>query len=701
MPDVNNKQNQNAASDTVVFNIVEEANEISTLASAVAPSRESEQVTDKSTCKVDHNVQVDIVVAVQASIRGYLVSLCQTLGSLQVTCCNTSIFIHRYLVRTQAIGTLRCILAVAKIQQIIRARLAIRSTDFAAKEKLNEEMKAQKVKNIERKSKKTPIVIRNLASNPFASQLLKSTLKTKPIHISCNPSSPDSKWIWLERWMSLTSSDPKKLILKQDDLGEDVNTDLNPCEANNKLTCSDPVLPVDIVIDSISNCSEKIELDNPISIQKHCSKSQVLNDQLESHTEETISKNECSNSLHSEIFLSSDPVSEFKLNGDSNKPNHSEEMNKNSARKELHETPEMETGRVMIESKKSKNPGFAAVQAKFEELSAASSSNRSLSHASKDTKSDSKSVHSQFNELRPIENNDVTFELGNEISTTSIADRSEAGLSELVPEVGTSKGKSCIVASSTELNSGDMAAENEDFLCDSNEGQRQIMAEISENSARLSNTPEPIRVKQQSAESTTSNTHMTDSSKGPKIDRSSQEGSPRSHVTVPESQWTPPSQISAHEKTTKAENNVPLRKKRLQILINSSPTNLKNDSGAQTSGEHLKKEMKSVKRRNSFSTVKTDHVDHENSSSGSNLLPSYMQPTESARAKVNMSLSQKLSPDLHDKDNHVKKRQSLPNGDGNQGSSPRMQRSTSQVQQNLKGNGIHSPHNSTDRRWLR
>ncbi|KAL0904126.1 hypothetical protein M5K25_026200 [Dendrobium thyrsiflorum] len=736
MPIMNNKQNQAAAPDTVnsekasvsqKATVAEQTNEISTLPLAVVPSRESDQVTDKSIVKVDYNIQEDVAVVVQASIRGYLakreLEKIKNVVKLQAA-------IRRYLVRRQAVGTLRCMLAIVKIQRLIRAHLSIRSTEFTAKEKLNEEIKAVKVKSFEMKLNKTPPMIRSLASNAFANQLLKSSLETKPIHISCNPLGPDSGWIWLERWMALTSSDRKEVTQ------EHVSSD-------SKLAPSDPAGPVDVEVDLITNSSEKIEVDVPVSIQEQCSNSPVQNDQLDSYIKETMSiekeeyttgalVEESSDSIQSQILLSSDVVSEFALDGNSNKPDYSEETNKNGAKKEFHETPEMEIGQVVIESRKSRNPGFAAVQAKFEEMSSASSSNRSLNHASKDSKSDSKSVQSQLgSNLEEIgETKSVNFQVGTkfkevrlgenltghtpinpvatlqhrkDISTTSIPDRSEAGLSEIVPEIRTSNGKFCIVGSSTNLNNGEMAFETDDLSSDSNEIQWQITAESSENATRsINSTAEPVQLKKQSAESISSNTQVVDSAKVPQVSRSSQEGSPRSHIIVPESHGTPSSQISIDAKSIKAENNMPVRKRRSQLLVNSSPTNSKNDSGAQTSGEFLKKETKSAKRRNSFSMVKTDHVDHEHQTSNGNLLPSYMQPTESARAKVNTSISQKSTLDMHhDKDNHIKKRHSLPNGDGKQGSSPRMQRSTSQVQQNMKGNGIHSPPNSSERRWLR
>lgn len=520
--------------------------------------------------------------------------------------------------------------------------------------------------------------------------------------------------------MSLSSTDQQKIILKQDDVREDANTALEAYEVSNnfpvahelvssdasKLTLNDSAVPAEIEVDSISNSFEKIELDAPSSILKQFSTSPVQNDQLDSRIEETslIQKDEyttpgtkeSSDSVHSPIFLSEVAVSEFELNGDSNKPNYSEDTNKNSAKKDLHEIiPEIEIGQVVVESRKSRNPVFAAVQAKFEELSVASSSNRSISHTSKDSNSDSKSVQSQLgsnleqsNDRKSVNfqvgtkfkavNQVATSERSNEISATFSPERSEAGLSGTVPEIRTSKG---VVESSKNFSNGDMTAETDDLSCDTNVVQSQIMAKSSENTA------EPAQVKLQSAESNSSplNSWATGSAKGPQVDRSSQEGSPISHITLPEPQGTPSSQISTDAKATKSEN-IPVRKKRSRLLVSSLPTNSKNDSGAQTSGEQLKKDTKTAKRRNSFSMVKSDQVDQEHQTSSSNL-PGYMQPTESARAKVNTSISQKTSPDIHDKDNHIKKRHSLPNEDGKQGSSPRMERSTSQVQQNHNSAG--------------
>ncbi|KAK8965272.1 hypothetical protein KSP40_PGU022374 [Platanthera guangdongensis] len=434
------------------------------------------------------------------------------------------------------------------------------------------------------KADNIPPAIRKLSSNLFASQLLKSTLQTKAIHISCNPSRPDAGWIWLERWMALVSSDQQKIITKQDDLEENINTDLNAYYVNKKFQVTkvtpSPTMRAEIEGDLTTNSFQMIELVISSSLEDQNSNS-LVNHHPDSHDDATWLK-ENSDSMHSQIPLISVPASDFVFNSDSNKPDCSAEMHKDSTEKEARVTPEMEVGQIVFESRKSRNSGFAAVQAKFEELTASSSSNRSLGIAFRDTKNDPKS------------------------------------------------------------------------------------------------------------------THMVGSTKGQLVYKSSQDGSPISHITVPEPDGTSSNLISMNTKITKAENNTPIMKKRPQLVIDISPANSKNSSGEQTSGEHLKS-TKTSKRRNSFSLVKTDH---EHQDSCSNLIPSYMKPTESARAKVSTSFSQKSSLDVHEKDNHVKKRHSLPSGEVKQGSSPRMQRSTSQIQQNLKGNGIHSPHDSTGKSVL-
>ncbi|KAK8916897.1 hypothetical protein KSP39_PZI022833 [Platanthera zijinensis] len=670
VPTMNNKQNLEEAADIVDSEkasvsqkgtVEEQTNETATVPLAAAQFVESRPLTDKSTDKVEYNIEEDDVVIIQASIRRHLAKVelekIRKVVKLQAA-------IRRFLVRRQAVGTLRCIQAILKLQQIIRARHALRSKEFIAKPNLNDETKTEMMKTFGTKPDNIPPAIRKLSSNLFASQLLKSTLQTKAIHISCNPSRPDAGWIWLERWMALVSSDQQKIITKQDDLEENINTDLNAYYVNKKFQVTkvtpSPTMRAEIEGDLTTNSFEMIELVISSSLEEQNSNS-LVNHHPDSHDDVTWLK-ENSDSMHSQIPLISVPASDFEFTSDSNKPDCSAEMHKNSTEKEARVTAEMEVGQIAFESRKSRNSGFAAVQAKFEELTASSSSNRSLGIAFRDTKNDPKSTHvgSMMEEVKKI--------------TTLVPDRLEAELSEITSEIRASK-------------------ETNELSCVSDAVQQQIITESRENATRTVNFEPPVQMNQNSE----LNIQMVGSTKGQLVYKSSQEGSPISHITVPEPDGTSSNLISMNTKITKAENNTPIMKKRPQLVIDISPANFKNSSGEQTSGEHLKS-TKTSKRRNSFSMVKTDH---EHQASCSNLIPSYMKPTESARAKVSTSLSQKSSSDVHEKDNHVKKRHSLPSGEVKQGSSPRMQRSTSQIQQNLKGNGIHSPHDSTERRWLR
>lgn len=671
VPTVNNKQNLEEAVDADIVNsekasvsqkdsVQEQTNETATVPLAVAQFLESEQLTEKPTDKVDYNIKEDDVVVIQASIRQYLAKIelekIRKVVKLQAA-------IRSFLVRRQAVGTLRCIQAIFKLQQIIRARHAIRSKEFTAKQNLNDETTTEMMRTFETKPENTPPAIRKLSSNLFASQLLKSTLQTKAIHISCNRSRPDAGWIWLERWMALVSSDQQKTIMKQDDHEEDINTDHNAYCVNNKFQVTkltpSPTTRAEIKGDLPADSFEMTELVISSSLEDQNCNSPV-NRHPDSHDDVTWLK-EKFDSVHSQIPLISVPASDFEFNSDSNKPDYSAESHKNSTEKEARVTPEMEVGQIAFESRKSRNSGFAAVQAKFEELTASSSSNRSPGITFRDTKNDPKSTHvgSKMEEVKKI--------------TTVVPDRLEAELSEITSEIRIRASK-----------------ETDDLSCVPDAVRQQVITKSQENAARTANFDPPVQMDQKSE----LNMQMVGSTKGQLVHKSSQEGSPISHITVPESDG---SSSNLKSMNTKAENSTPIMKKRPQLVIDISPANSKNYSGEQTSGEHLKS-TKTSKRRNSFSMVKTDH---EHQASCINLLPSYMKPTESARAKVSTSLSQKSSSDVHEKDVHIKKRHSLPSGEVKQGSSPRMQRSTSQVQQNLKGNGIHSPHDSSERRWVR
>eukprot|EP00253_Pinus_taeda_P009018 PITA_09018 len=101
------------------------------------------------------------------------------------------------------------------------------------------------------------------------------------------------------------------------------------------------------------------------------------------------------------------------------------------------------------------------------------------------------------------------------------------------------------------------------------------------------------------------------------------------------------------------------------------------------------------RRRSSSGSRKAGHS--ENDSQGSPSLPNYMAATASAKAKSRAVNSQDSSPDVQEYGT-AKRRNSFPASNGNQHTgSPQAHRSSPQVQRTTKGNGVHSPRDSTEK----
>ncbi|KAG0501332.1 hypothetical protein HPP92_001404 [Vanilla planifolia] len=725
------KSDQEAIADTInsekssvpqqALNVVQKVDSPQ-LQSPGSISTGAELVVDRYAAKVDYKTQEDDVILLQASIRRYLAKrqLKKFKNVVKLQAC-----FRGYLVRRQASGTLRCLLAILKIQTLVRASSAVQPRKFTDKGKFHEELSANMVKMSERNPSKTSDAIRNLVSNAFACQVLKYAPKRKPICIRCDPSKMDPGWKWLERWMVLISLGQQKITSNQMDIGKDTSIVLDAYEVKTKweirlisstnLAHSD--LPVEAEVEGSprTNGSGKIEHEVPATLLEQCSIPLVQDDELMSHVEEavTVEKDEhimssldkeSSDFSHYQILSSTNAAALPKLHGNMDGLDEAGEVPpKNGAVNEVHEIVDMEGGQVVIGSRKLRNPSFTAVQAKFEGLSSASTSNKPHGHASKDALGESKSVTEEVCKTKSVHFLvDKTNEVGSTEKLSSyspVPQGTTIGGGTEIPEAGLLEAVTELRILESSLNIRDLKVEANGHLFKSNAFQTHGMIEMGKGSSLSIDDTKSAQVEQQL---TSSNIFAANSRKDVDIDKPSQEGSPRSLLTIPDSHGTPSSQISSHGKTTtKVENNVLARKNRNQTIVKNSPTNSKNDSGTLTSGEHLQRDVKNGKRRNSFGMAKIDHADHELRSSVTSSLPSYMQSTESARAKVNLSMSQKSSPELNDRENHIKKRHSLPSEDGKQGSSPRMQRSTSHAQQNWKGNGVHSPHNSSERRWLR
>ncbi|KAI7744617.1 hypothetical protein M8C21_007862, partial [Ambrosia artemisiifolia] len=167
----------------------------------------------------------------------------------------------------------------------------------------------------------------------------------------------------------------------------------------------------------------------------------------------------------------------------------------------------------------------------------------------------------------------------------------------------------------------------------------------------------------------------------------SPETSPRGHVTASEDQATPSSQISDNKKSKK----VRVRKLKQGSNNKKSPVSSNHGSGLRNSLDHLPRETKSANRRDSLGSQSSEPIDQEpRGSCSSNSIPSYMQITESAKAKALANNSPRSSPDVQGKEAYLKKRHSLPGSVSGRHGSPRVKRTP---QQTTKGK------NNTERKW--
>ncbi|KAJ0964173.1 hypothetical protein J5N97_029295 [Dioscorea zingiberensis] len=693
------------------------------------------QVADGNSRTVDDNKQDSIAVVIQAGVRGYLAQ--KELVKLKNVVKLQSV-IRGHLVRRQAVATLRCVRAIVKIQAIVRVHLACQSVQKSATEEDKKPRSDSGRSALLRKGNscikkgRTHSSIQILLSNGFGQQLLESVPKTKTIKVKCDSLRSDSAWKWLERWMAVTSSSVQEHNLPQDnqDVPEDAN--LAAPRASNEVPATDAypnesATPEDCDASLISNTLGSFEFKVPYNSSSSIEKVDRDNSHLEDrflgvtqskHTKTEDIMQESSHSLSDQKPLQSDEndISQSAPDVETNKT----ETQSNSPKHDNKREPSDSEGkRFSFSSRRACNPAFIAVQSKFEELSSAQSGGRSIKSVSQDSavQSKSDSVHCQVDpsiktkDHTLLENSTAdsriqmaSSECGTEISISSTLDspdRSEAEGGEIVLEIGAAgKGNYAANNGDNVFNHANLNSEANKSSFDQETHQTQTNSEGDGSKSGLTGAGDSVvQVDNQQIEPTTSDiqTHM-EKLGDQLVYRSSPEGSPRSHATALESHGTPSSQISIATKKSKKGSNIPARKQKSQTVVTRSPSTPNSDSGGRNSREHLPKDTKNGKR-SSLGAAKPDTVDHEPRISNSSSLPSYMQATESARAKAHASISPKSSPDVQDKD-YPKKRHSLPIANGKQDSSPRMQRSTSQAQ-NVKGNATHSPHNSAERRWQR
>ncbi|KAE9458606.1 hypothetical protein C3L33_09472, partial [Rhododendron williamsianum] len=508
-----------------------------------------------------HHVNPDesVIVVIQASIRGFLAQKemvkLKNVVKLQAA-------VRGHLVRRHAVGTLRCVQAIIKLQALVRARRARLLSEGSCTEGVldgghgKDKHSSQLLEkgNSVTKPMETYISIEKLLSNKFAHQLLESTPRTKRIHIKCDPSRSDSAWKWLERWMSVSS----------------------------------------------------MEVEQP-------QKPEAAVEQQDQDKETGFAAEDC------------------------------------SLKRFAPEQVETEGKKFAFGTRKATNPAFIAVQSKFEELSSSATSVRSTNSNNKDVAVESYSDSiSSTREVGPEENSVLhnlavkvgRSESGTELSISSTLDSpygSENGAMDVEHEAEDSEvGTSNLNSSKHLANQADCETTiTEADISYSNVGQPEKLDDGAMSESANSVAPgdslqenlksEPTTYDGANGEPFNSSTAVDSLQENRKseanvqielelvpghhTDKSSPEASPRNHMAGPDVQETPSSQVS-------------VKSDKLEVV---------NEDLAGNVG-------------------RPEDVDQEpRESNCSNSIPSYMQATESARAKALAASSPKSSPDVHDK----------------------------------------------------
>ncbi|KAH9693263.1 protein IQ-DOMAIN 32 [Citrus sinensis] len=661
----------------------------------------------------DSPLDESVVVVIQAAVRGILAQR-ELLKLKNVVKLQAAVRGH--MVRRHAVGTLRCVQAIVKMQTLVRARYARlgKEPDWKAEKDTCNSVTSKG--NLVTKPNATRTSIQNLLSNRFARQLMESTPKNKPIHIKCDPAKQDSAWNWLERWMPVSSAkqtlEPGSKI-EHSENGKNENF-ASPVETK---------IPSEVLCDSADSKSRIRETDVLSKIEENLithdadkfnfqqSQPTSVGDDLELSEPENngtsdVNKISIETDSHQSQIVQSDAPSQQELKSLSNKPEMESELPKRSMKRFASEDLETEGKKFVFGSRKASNPAFVVAHSKFEELSSSANSGKSISSQHQDVSVDSNAnnISSGADSLTRTKNlsigeNSVSriqyggSECGTELSISSTLDspdRYEAGNTEHEHSAKVSENEICDPKS---LNNPDVKASDASTIptCDASHsivGQPEKVDDVRNESVNS------LVVIDAAAQQKPDNS-APDFHKEPDLQtghqmyrsyRSSPEASPRSHITVPESQGTPSSQVSVKAKNNRSDKSGSYRKRKPLSASKGSPSNPSQNSGARSSTEQLPKDQKNGKRRSSFGSSRTDNIDQEpgdNSSSSS--LPHFMQATESARAKIQANNSPRSSPDVQDRDTYIKKRHSLPVANGRHGS-PRIQRSLSQAQQGAKGN---------------
>ncbi|CAH8357265.1 unnamed protein product [Eruca vesicaria subsp. sativa] len=569
-----------------------------------------EKVESDDVIIIRKEVDDSVVIIIQSAIRGFLARR-ELLRRKKVIKLQAAVRGH--LVRNQAMGSLRCVQAIVKMQTLVRARHSAKdgSRVSAISDKAEINAAAQK-----------------LLENKFAKHLMESTPKTKPISIKCDPTKPSSAWSWLERWMPVSKPEktPKANLASEEQQLDEPNNVKVSSQAD--FVSSDSTLETE----ADTGFSSKVELSETDKMRQYDSpqaSAEVDHDVIQSHPP---TAKETDSLLKEAEYADEQPTHSLK--------------------------------------RKASNPSFVAAKSKFEELTSSAGSNKAMTLSCKEgiTDIDSSEVDTakttkeqSLEEVAPAEHSGS--ECGTELSVTSSLDSLDKKSN--VDEGAESKVEAKLLENGTPKT-------DQSELIEIDVKTKTPSATVEDSKEKVENVKDEVEVSVTQHESVIT---TPDTKKRRAEDESGPQEEAATPMTITESQATPASQASSSVKARKEKSGKSgsTQKKKVSKKIESSPKQ-ETDTTEQKSG-----------RRNSFGY---DQEARE-SSGGKNSVPRFMQPTQSAKAKVQEHNSPRSSPDLQEREVSIKKRHSLPvTANGKLASSPRIQ--TSQAQPGTK-----------DRKWQR
>ncbi|XP_074583989.1 protein IQ-DOMAIN 32-like isoform X1 [Curcuma longa] len=663
---------------------------MSPIPSNIVNSKALPSLSNRIATPDDPSLNESDAIILQAAIRGYLAR--KMLDKLR-SVVKLQAAVRGHLVRRQAIGTLRCILAIIRVQAFVKARLA---RQLIGNLPSSGDTNSEGVEASSEKSNKTPI--KYLLSNSFARQLLETTPTSKTMYIKCVPSKSDSAWQWLARWMAITSSgvSQHEQNVKQSNLESEADATVADSEPEKNIlptvstmlsepnsSSSESSFEDDGKNNVATETTGNIELQTSVIASDDSSRclpnddgenleprNEVSNIRFEGSINTEMVKNDSPNSLSdpkalqpnlsSEILYDTIPHMLGCTKGTSN------------SESELSESIETEGEKSVIASKKSCNPVFIAHSASSANQNVASKVKTESNNLEVEFVTNTEAISAENSMFHDLRIQAAASECGTISSTLNSLEKFENDSGQIVLEIGTLQEQNH-ADKTVSLENLDSSVSVSTLYSGTNETQRLDGVEHTITDSDVSASI--VQLHQNAAEPTISDLQRR--LEGIEQPRSP-EGIGRTHAMVPDPHGTPSSDISVSSSKSRRDHNKRTHGHRSNLAGKKSPSNPDKDSVGRNSTGDLSKDARNPKRSNSFKTTKMDPVDQEARLSNSSSLPGYMQATVSARAKAHVSASLKSSPDLLD--NQPKKRHSLPIENGKQTSSPHMQRLASQAQ---------------------